>query len=528
MILPFVREIFADVETNPAFLRALARVKGGAGRTRVSGLTPTGKALFYSLLQRASLHPLLVIVNDNRAVDELLPVVRSLAELTGAVSPDAVIALPAYDVLPFEQQSPHPEIQEGRAAALWKVATGAAQIVITPFTSASMRLRDAPFYAGLARTVRRGEMIDPERLVEHLRLAGYNQVDVVEMPGEFAHRGGLIDVYPPESDRPVRIELFGDEVESLRKFDPATQRSAAATDDVVLLPLTETPVDEGTLAAINARLSGHRVGGDEEAVEEAVRYSGVSVFPGWELYAPIAGATQTLFDLLPGATVVLDEPDTLNEAHDAWWTKLSEVHERSLIGNLARPEDLYLSPEQWAVDLAHLPTLAIEQLGIEDSSDSEHIVLQTQPTMRFHGSVAAMTEEVGKLTRAGKRVMFAVSSTGEVERLADVFNEYNLSFRIGSRTPKPGMEVFVDESTYFAEDMAATTIVKAYVPEGVALPAANLMLLARAICSMSRKCRSAVRNGKSRRSRRFSRTSATWRWAITWCTSSTASGNTRG
>ena len=97
-------------------------------------------------------------------------------------------------------------------------------------------------------------MIDPERLVEHLRLAGYNQVDVVEMPGEFAHRGGLLDVYPPESERPVRIELFGDEVESMRKFDPGTQRSAAAAEEVALLPLTETPVDEDTLAAINARL----------------------------------------------------------------------------------------------------------------------------------------------------------------------------------------------------------------------------------------------------------------------------------
>ena len=87
-----------------------------------------------------------------------------------------------------------------------------------------------------------------------------------------------------------------------------------------------------------------------------------------------------------------------------------------------------------------------------------------------------MTEEVGRLAREGKRVIFAVSSTGEVERLADVFNEYNLSFRIGSRTPKPGSEVYVDESTYFAEDVAATTIVKAYVPEGVALPEANLVL----------------------------------------------------
>ena len=476
MILPFVREIFADVEKSPAFLRAIARVKGGAGRIRVSGLTPTGKALFYALLNRATSHPLVVVVSDNRAVDELLPVVRSLAELTGAVSSDSIIGLPAYDVLPFESQSPHPEIQEARATALWKIATGAASVVITPFSAASMRLRDPSFYADLARIVRRGEMADPERLVEHLRLAGYNQVDVVEMPGEFAHRGGLLDVYPPESERPVRIELFGDEVESIRKFDPATQRSAASTEEAVLLPLTETPVDEDTLAAINARLSGHRLEGDEDAIEKAVRSTGMSIFPGWELYAPVAGADRSFFDLFPGATVVLDEPDVLTEAQDSWWTRLTESHERSLIGNLVRPEDLYLSPEQWQEALQQLPTLAIEQLGIEDSGEDEHITLQTQPTARFHGSVAAMTEEVGKLTREGKRVVFAVASTGEVERLADVFNEYNLSFRVGSRTPKPGQEVYVDESTYFTDDMAATTIVKAYVPEGVVFPEANLIL----------------------------------------------------
>ena len=476
MILPFVREFFADVERVPAFARAVSQVKTGAGRIRVSGLTPTGKALFSTLLHRAASRAVVIVVADNRAVDELLPVVRSLADLSGAVSPDAIVGLPAYDVLPFENLSPHPEIQEARASALWKIATGAAEIVITTHAATAMRLRDGNFYADLARIIRRGETIDPDRLLEHLRLAGYSQVDVVEMPGEFAHRGGLLDIYPPELDRPVRIEFFGDEVESIRKFDPETQRSAAVTDEIVLLPLTETPVEEETLAAINARLTGERLAGSEELIERTVRATGVAVFPGWELYAPIAGAAASFFDLVPTAIVLLDEPDGLREAHDAWWTKVAEAHERSLIGNLVRPEDLYLSPEQWQAHLDQATTLVVEQLGIEVSDGREHLVLQTQPTTRFHGSVAAMTEEVAQLTREGKRVMFAVSSTGEVERLADVFNEYNVSFRIGSRTPKPGSEVFVDESTYFAEDVAATIIVKAYVPEGVALPEANLVL----------------------------------------------------
>jgi len=476
MILPFVRELFADVEKCSAFARAVTRVKGGAGRVRVSGLSPTGKAIFYALLHRATGRPVIVMVADNRALDDCLPVVRSLAELTGAASPDGVVGLPAYDVLPFENLSPHPEIQEARAAALWKMATGAASIVITPVTATAMRLRDSGFYAGLAKMVRRGEVVDPEQLIAHLRVVGYSQVDVVEMPGEFAHRGGLLDVYPPELDRPVRIEMFGDEVESIRKFDPGTQRSAATTDEAVLLPLTETPVDEGTLAAINARLVGDRLAGDAKAIEEAVRATAVAVFPGWELYAPIVGASESIFDLLPGAVVLLNEPGVLEDAHDSWWTRITEAHERSLVGNLVRPEDLYLTPEQWRFRLQQATSVVVEQLGIEHAEAGEAFSLQTQPTSRFHGSVAAVTEEVSRLAREGKRVIFAVSSTGEVERLADVFNEYNLSFRIGSRAPKPGSAVYVEESTYFEEDVTATTIVKAYVPEGVVLPEANLVL----------------------------------------------------
>src|SRR5271167_1993225 len=116
MILPFVREFFADVEKLPAFARAVAQVRrlngasqgrdgvqerGSAGGIRVSGLTPTGKALFYPTLRHAVSRPVIVVVSDNRAIDDLLPVVRSFSELTGSLHPDAVVALPAYDVLPF-------------------------------------------------------------------------------------------------------------------------------------------------------------------------------------------------------------------------------------------------------------------------------------------------------------------------------------------------------------------------------------------------------------------------------------------
>src|SRR5436305_13840573 len=178
--------------------------------------------------------------------------------------------------------SPHPDIQEERATALWKISTNAASIVIAPLNAASMRLRSAEHYSGLARVIRRTDMLDLEELVEHLNTVGYSSVDVVEMPGQYAVRGGLLDAYPPEADRPLRLELFGDEVESIRKFDPGTQRSAAPVDEVFLLPLTENPIREEVLTEVHARLSGVRVEGAGDIVREALAATGVTVFPGWE------------------------------------------------------------------------------------------------------------------------------------------------------------------------------------------------------------------------------------------------------
>ncbi len=102
------------------------------------------------------------------------------------------MSLPARDVLPFQNLSPHPEIQEERATALWKIATGRASIVIAPVTATTILLRSADYYADLARVLRRGESFDLERLLQHLNTVGYSATDVVEMPGQYAVRGGIL------------------------------------------------------------------------------------------------------------------------------------------------------------------------------------------------------------------------------------------------------------------------------------------------------------------------------------------------
>ncbi|HEV2715523.1 MAG TPA: DEAD/DEAH box helicase, partial [Terriglobales bacterium] len=474
MVLPFVRDLFADAEKLPAFARVASHLREGTGRIGVSGLTPTAKALLLVLLQRAADRPLILVVSDNRTSEEFVPLLQAFAELTGSADPATVIALPTRDVLPFQNLSPHPELQEERAVALWKIATGAVSIVVSPITATALRLRSAEYYADLARIVRRGETFDTDPLLHHLNTVGYSSTDVVEMPGEYALRGGILDVYSPEADRPVRIEFFGDEVESIRKFDPATQRSSHPVDEAILLPLTETPVNDDLLGAIHARLSGKRITGAEEIVEQAVRSGGVTVFPGWEFYAPVAGADHTVFDLLPRALVITDEPENLKPEFEHTWSRIAEAHERSGVGNLVRPMDLYLSPEEWWIRLNALPGAEVEHLGIARAEHAESITFHSQPTPRFHGSVPAMLEQVQKQTAEGKRVLIAVPNTGEIERLADIFTEYAVSFRLGSRT-RSG-ESYADETAYFAGEVFTTTLAKAYVPDGVSLPDANLTI----------------------------------------------------
>ena len=475
MLLPFVRELFVDVQKLPAFARVASHLKEGTGRIRVSGLIPTAKALLLVLFQRSAQRPLIFVVKDNHAVEEFLPVLRGFCELTAACDPDSIVALPARDVLPYQNLSPHPELQEERATALWKIATGAASIVVSPVAATAIRLRSSDYYTDLARTIRRGESFDLESLLAHLNTVGYTSTDVVEMPGQYAVRGGILDVYSPEADRPLRIEFFGDEADSIRKFDPASQRSSTPVDEALLLPLTETPVSEHLLGAIHTRLSGKRIQGSEEIVEAAVRAGGLNVFPGWEFYSPVAGANSTIFDLIPRAAVLLDETHQLKEEFDRFWTRVADAHERSGVGNLVRPEDLYLPPDDWWQKTSTLSGADVEHLGITRSlDDASEVSFLTQPSPRFHGAVPTMLQEVQKLNADGKRVLFAVPNIGEVERLADVFTEYNVSFKLGSRTR--GGESYADETSYFAGEVLTTTLATAYIPEGVLLPEANLAI----------------------------------------------------
>jgi transcription-repair coupling factor (superfamily II helicase) len=485
MILPFVREVFAELEHSPAFDRVRRHLSLGAGRRRVSGLTSTARAIYIPLLSRAARQPVVVVVSDNKAAEALELMLKAGCDLTGAVDPAMVVRLPAHDVLPFENLSPHPDVQEQRASALWKLATSAVSILIAPVESAALRLFDRDYYAGLAVTLRRGEEVDIEMLTAHLAGVGYTRMDLVEMPGHFTRRGGILDVYSPEFDRPVRIEFFGDEIETIRKFDPETQRSQSPLDQAELLPLTETPVTEHLLASVHARLNKQRViseysGGEEaEMAAEMAAAGGVSVFPGWEFFASVAGANKSLLTLLPKCMLFVEEPGLVRNQIERWWNKVEQRHDRSGIGSLITPEDIYLRPEILQASLDSHPGLDLDQLGVIDVLDQDstlgEIELLTRPTLRFHGSIPALTEQLRTLMAADTRTILAAPHLGDVERLATVLRDYQIPYRLGSRNPHPG-ETVLDEGSYLSGDLRVPIIVRTPLAAGVSFLDANVVL----------------------------------------------------
>jgi transcription-repair coupling factor (superfamily II helicase) len=482
MILPFVRELLADLENSVPFDRVRRHLSAGSGRRRVSGLTFTARALYLPLFVRVANATSLILVADNKAAEALHAAILSACELTGALAAESVLRFPAHDVLPFENLSPHPEIQETRAATLWKIATGTARLVIAPVEAACMRLFPRDYYAALALHLKRGEEYLPDMLVEHLLSVGYTRVDVVEMPGQVTLRGGILDVYSPEMERPVRIDFFGDEIESIRRFDPDTQRSASTLDEALLLPLTETPVTEKILTAINARLTrsglaGAELEGGEEPSEllthASARTGDATIFPGWEFFAPVAGANLTLLDLLGSATrVFVEEPAMVKNQGERWWNKVEQRHERSGIGSLVRTEDIYISPWDFDDRLRKFSGIELDQLGAvdvldADRSDLSEVDFATRPTQRFHGSIPALVEAINSLIHQDARVLIAAPNQGEVERLAGLLQEYQVPYRLGSRTMAPGSATVYSESSYLAGGLQTPVIVRAAIANGV-------------------------------------------------------------
>ena len=405
-----------------------------------------------------------MIVDSNQRAEDLLEPVRWFYRAVAGKPGRRVALFPAHDVMPYENRSPHAEISEARAVSLWRLATGEADLLIAPVQAVLWRLRERAFYRGLARLIARDESIAHEDLIGFLTQAGYEKHVSCEMPGQYAVRGGIIDVFSPEAPQPVRIELLGDTIESIRAFDPNTQRSTNPVERAVLLPLTEF----FRQAEVLERQRVSSPSGREDDATPA------GFYPGWEFREiPLEERPAVLFDLAADPLLVLDEPSLLDTAVEKYRTRLAQAFEE-VEDPLAEPPARYIfNEDEWSLALQLFPHLVIEQLGVAQEG-AAGFTLQTQPTTRYHGNVAAFMAEVRSRLGAGEHVMVSAASTGELERFADICHEYELPYSLGELEENATVARLAEESS--GSNAPAMVLVKAPLAEGVVFPEAQLAL----------------------------------------------------
>ncbi len=465
MILSLVSELLSRVARRPEIEEALDALRRSAGEVRLAGLTDPAKAFVAAVATAQLGRPTVLIVESNQRAEMLVEPVRWFYRAITGKPGRRVALLPAYDVLPYESRSPHAEISEDRAVALWRFALGEADLLIVPIQAAVWRLREPEFYGELALTIARDQSIEHEALLSFLSSAGYDKQVTCEMPGQFAVRGGIIDIFSPESPQPIRVELLGDTIESIRAFDPNTQRSTNPVERAALMPLTEFPRHREVLDRLHVPSASNREDDSPAA----------GFYPGWEFREVLHEERKsTILDLGPDPLVIEDEPSLLSDCLEKYRAQLLESFDESDDPLAETPSAYLFSDEQWSQALQRLPRFGIEHLGLAGEGSMPGHTLHTQPTTRYHGDVAAFVAEVRGRITAGEHVLVSAASTGELERFADICHEFELPYRMGELEENTTVTRLAEEGSGAAGP--SMVLIKAPIEDGVVFADAKLAL----------------------------------------------------
>ena len=445
-----------------------------------SGLTSTARTLYAALLRGAVHKPVLYIVRSNREAEEVSDRLETWTRLLGHPPP---VFIPANDIRPYQGLSPHADIGEKRALGLGKLAAGSssggavqeekselggkAPLVVAPVAAVAGLIEPPEFYRDMVRRIRRGDAVSLDELLAHLVSVGYAPHDPVEMTGQFSVRGGLVDLFSPETPRPVRLELFDDTVNSIREFDPATQRSVGAVDHAAILPLTEFPHSEELLRKLSS-LAGES--------ESNVFIPG-EPFPGWEFLVPLLSPMKhTLLDLCPDAVLFLDNPMELRQEIERLWMMIEpEFEEARKQGRAAAmPEQHYLRWEALTRRFTSRPGVNAGDLDLAADGVSPHMHLATRPAPRFQGGLALALAELKKLIADGYRILVLTGGSGETERLAELFAENQVPYQVVERH---GAGEIVPDVPADSLAVPSCWITRGALPDGVMILASRFLIL---------------------------------------------------
>ncbi|TPE00126.1 transcription-repair coupling factor [Stenotrophomonas maltophilia] len=439
-----------------------------AGQLRAWWRAPTSPtALAWYLAQAARTHdaPLLVVARDNHGANQIE---ADLHTLLGGDPSLPVVAFPDWETLPYDRFSPHPDIISQRLSALHRLPTLKRGLVVVPVQTLLQQLAPRSYVIGGSFNLEVGQRLDLEAEKRRLESAGYRNVPQVMDPGDFAVRGGLLDVYPMGADEPLRVELLDEDIDSIRAFDPESQRSLDKVEAVHMLPGREVPMDDASIARVLATLRERfDVDTRRSSLYQDLK-SGLAP-AGIEYYLPLFfERTATLFDYLPAGSLPVVCVGAA-EAAETFWTQTGERYEQrrhDVERPLLPPSALYLSPDLLRERLNDAPR--IEVWAADHARIAEAHALGDQPLPPL--PVAAREAPAGDALKSflghyPGRVLIAADSPGRREALLEVLQAAEL---------KP--PVVADLLSFLASD-ERFAIAVAPLEDGFALDAPHIAVL---------------------------------------------------
>ena len=379
---------------------AVARSGMDTPARAVSGLTPSAQALFVAAAAQALPHGVVlsIVPNDadiEQAAGDVRFFVSALEGLSGPAAEQAVLPFPSHEVDPYRGLAPHFGVASARARALHAAASGAARVIVASAAALLPKVTTPARLLAASLDLKPGQEIAPTDLAELLVDAGFSREDPVDEHGEFALRGGILDVFPAGEAQPVRLEFIGDTIESMRRYDPATQRSVASIDQLVVVPLSDVLAED-------------------------------------------RGAT--IFDYLARAgdvRIVVSERDEVDTAAGKLVASVQHSFEEATNRgeNVHPPAELFAAWDDVAARLSSATTLS--QLGIEPPAPSPQPVapspqppapreIRCQPAIELKGRVADWVTEIRKLRDEGETTLFVAATPGRAERTIELLKEYEI------------------------------------------------------------------------------------------------------
>ena len=372
---------------------------------------------------------------------------QRMAQLSRALSffgPEIeVMEFPAWDVLPYDRVSPNAAIVAQRMTTLSRLARVKGRdkpsILVTTANAITQRVPAREFTATHALSVAPGNVLGMASVVEWLELNGYLRASTVREPGDYAVRGGILDLFPPGLDLPVRFDYFGDSVESIKTFDPQTQRSELPMSKLDLVPVAEFQLITETIRRFRTGyVSQFGAAGPDDLLYEAVTEG--RRYPGMEHWLPLFhDGMDTLFDYLPGTPVALEPlADDAVEQRFAQIKDYYEARAEALKDGVTPaykpmpPDKLYLTDSEWKERLGELAVARLNPFDVPPAADvidigttpgHNFVTERTEPGANVFEAVA---KHVGKLQGDGKRAVIALWSEGARERMAHVLADHKL------------------------------------------------------------------------------------------------------